>query len=134
MMSDLPALGHVLVAFALTYVLGFERNLRGSSAGDRTFSLIGVGAALVAILALRIAPNALAGVITGVGFIGAALTFRPTERGGEVVHGVTTAAAVFAAAAIGAAAGQGRIALATTWYRPGAAGPGDPASAGPPTA
>jgi putative Mg2+ transporter-C (MgtC) family protein len=110
---DLPTLGHLLLAFALTYALGFERNLRGSAAGDRTFSLIGVGAALVAILALNGAPNALAGVITGIGFIGGGLTFRQTLASGEVVHGITTAAAIFAAAAIGAAAGQGRVALAT---------------------
>ncbi|WP_169317392.1 MgtC/SapB family protein [Actinacidiphila oryziradicis] len=109
----MPTLGHLLLAFALTYALGFERNLRGSAAGDRTFSLIGVGAALVAILALNGAPNALAGVITGIGFIGGALTFRQTLASGEIVHGITTAAAIFAAAAIGAAAGQGRVALAT---------------------
>ncbi|MGX4694024.1 MgtC/SapB family protein [Streptomyces sp. JNUCC 63] len=71
----------MLVAFLSTYALGFERNLRGSSAGDRTFSLIGVGAALVAILALRGAPNAPAGVVTGIGFLGAALTFRPSQGG-----------------------------------------------------
>ncbi|AXI80880.1 MgtC/SapB family protein [Peterkaempfera bronchialis] len=112
MTHDLPTLGHLLLAFALTYALGFERNLRGSAAGDRTFSLIGVGAALVAILALDHAPNALAGVITGIGFIGGGLTFRQSRASGEVVHGVTTAAAIFAAAGIGAAAGQGRVALA----------------------
>jgi putative Mg2+ transporter-C (MgtC) family protein len=117
MTPDTATLVHVLVAFALTYLLGFERNLRGAAAGDRTFSLIGVGAALVAILALNGAPNALAGVITGIGFIGGGLTFRQSLGGGtgtgDIVHGITTAAAIFAAAAIGAAAGQGRLMLAT---------------------
>lgn len=105
---------HVLVAFALTYALGFERNLRGAAAGDRTFSLIGVGAAVVASLAQHDAPNALTGVITGVGFIGGGLVFRETRVTGDVVRGITTAATIFAAAAIGAAAGEGLLLLAVT--------------------
>jgi putative Mg2+ transporter-C (MgtC) family protein len=106
-------LGHVTVAFVLTYVVGFERQLRGSAAGDRTFSLIGTGSALIAVLAQAGAPNALAGAITGVGFIGAGLTFRQTDSSHrQIVRGLTSAAGIFAAAAIGAAAGQGRIALA----------------------
>lgn len=111
--STLVTIGHLSVAFVLTYLLGFERTLRGAAAGNRTFSMIGVGAALVAVLALDGAPNALAGVITGVGFIGGGLVFRQSRTEGDLVHGVTTAGAIFAAAAIGAAAGQGRLALAT---------------------
>ncbi|MFI5761441.1 MgtC/SapB family protein [Streptomyces sp. NPDC051563] len=110
--STLVTIGHLAVAFVLTYVLGLERTLRGAAAGNRTFSMIGVGAALVAVLALDGAPNALAGVVTGVGFIGGGLVFRQTRTEGDLVHGVTTAGAIFAAAAIGAAAGQGRLALA----------------------
>ncbi|GAB2725053.1 MgtC/SapB family protein [Kitasatospora kifunensis] len=106
--------GHLLAAFALTYAIGFERNVRGAAAGDRTFSLIGVGAALVAVLAQHGAPNALTGVITGVGFIGGGLTFRETRANGDVVRGVTTAATIFAAAAIGAAAGEGFLLFALT--------------------
>ncbi|MCX4783505.1 MgtC/SapB family protein [Streptomyces sp. NBC_01264] len=70
--STLVTIGHLAVAFVLTYLLGLERTLRGAAAGNRTFSMIGVGAALVAVLALDGAPNALAGVVTGVGFIGGA--------------------------------------------------------------
>ncbi|MDH6132445.1 putative Mg2+ transporter-C (MgtC) family protein [Kitasatospora sp. MAA4] len=114
MNHELPMIGHLLVAFALTYAIGFERNLRGAAAGDRTFSLIGVGAALVAAMAQHGAPNALTGVITGVGFIGGGLTFRESRDGGDVVRGITTAATIFTAAAIGAAAGEGLLLLATT--------------------
>jgi putative Mg2+ transporter-C (MgtC) family protein len=113
MESDGTVLVHLVVAFALTYALGFERDLRGAAAGDRTFSLIGLGSAGIAVLALNGAPNALAGAITGVGFIGAGLTFRQAVSEGQVVRGVTTAASIFAAAAIGAAAGQGRLVMAT---------------------
>jgi putative Mg2+ transporter-C (MgtC) family protein len=114
MSGELPVLGHVAVAFVLTYVLGFERQLRGSAAGDRTFSLIGTGSALIGVLAQANAPNALAGAITGVGFIGAGLVFRQTlGTHRQIVRGLTSAAGIFAAAAIGAAAGQGHLALAT---------------------
>jgi uncharacterized membrane protein YhiD involved in acid resistance len=37
----------LMVAFALTFALGFERELRGSLAGDRTFSLIGIASAVL---------------------------------------------------------------------------------------
>ncbi|MGF1425280.1 MgtC/SapB family protein [Kitasatospora sp. LaBMicrA B282] len=114
MTHDLPLVEHLLAAFALTYSVGFERSLRGAAAGDRTFSLIGVGAAIVAALAQHDAPNALTGVITGVGFIGGGLTFREARANGDVVRGITTAATIFAAAAIGAAAGMGMLLLATT--------------------
>jgi uncharacterized membrane protein YhiD involved in acid resistance len=40
---------HVLVAVALTYALGFERDLRGSPAGDRVFALLGVAAGIVGV-------------------------------------------------------------------------------------
>jgi putative Mg2+ transporter-C (MgtC) family protein len=113
-------LGHLSAAFLLTYLLGFERDLRGSPAGDRTFSLIGVGSAIIAVLAKDAdAPNALAGVVTGVGFIGAGVVFRPNLTLSarwhlmDTVKGVTTAATIFATAAIGAACGYGRLMLGT---------------------
>jgi putative Mg2+ transporter-C (MgtC) family protein len=56
--------------------------------------------------------NALAGAITGVGFIGGGMVFRRAIGRDQVVAGLNTAAAIFAAAAIGAAAGQGRMLVA----------------------
>lgn len=105
---------HLVVAFVLTYVLGFERELRGSPAGDRTFSLIGLATALVGILSRHGAPFALAGAVTGVGFIGGGLTFRQSTRQGDVLRGLTTAAAIFAAAAVGATAGYGAVLASVT--------------------
>jgi putative Mg2+ transporter-C (MgtC) family protein len=90
-------------------VVGFERGLRGSSAGDRTFSLIGAGAAaLTAAVGLR-SPQAIAGAIAGIGFLGAGVVIQG-ESG--TVHGITTAASVFAVACLGVVAGSGRLALA----------------------
>jgi putative Mg2+ transporter-C (MgtC) family protein len=95
----------------LSYALGFERDLRGAAAGDRVFALVGVGAGIVGVLAVHGAPTALQGVLTGIGFIGAGLVFRQEPL--PTIRGLTTAAAIFAAAAIGAAAGEGRLLLAT---------------------
>ena len=105
-------MGHLAVAFALTYALGFERELRGGGAGDRVFSLIGVGAGIIGIIALHTAATALTGAFTGIGFIGGGLVFRQVTGRESVVKGITTAAALFAAVGIGAAAGEGRLLVA----------------------
>lgn len=102
---------HLVVAGALTFALGFERDLRGAGAGERVFALIGIGAGVVGILAAHGAPTALTGVLTGVGFIGAGLVFRQEQH--HVVKGLTTAASILAAVAIGAAAGAGLLLIAT---------------------
>ena len=104
---------HLVVAVALTYLLGFERDLRGAPTGDRVFALVGLGAGVVGIIAANGAPNVLAGAITGIGFIGGGLVFRQASGSQQVVRGITTAAAIFAATAIGAAAGEGRLIIAT---------------------
>lgn len=111
--TSLSTVGHVSVAFALTFLLGFERELRGSAAGDRTFSLIGVGTAVIGVLAAQgNALSILSGAVTGVGFIGAGLLFRGADQSVPMVHGVTTAASIVAAGGIGAAAGEGQLWLA----------------------
>jgi putative Mg2+ transporter-C (MgtC) family protein len=104
--------GHLAVAAGLTYALGFERAVRGAAAGDRVFCMIGTGSGVVGIIAAHGAPNALAGAITGVGFIGGGIVFRRAAGRMQLVLGLNTAAAIFAAAAIGAAAGQGRLLVA----------------------
>jgi putative Mg2+ transporter-C (MgtC) family protein len=72
----------------------------------------GARAGVIGIIAEHGAPNVLAGAITGIGFIGVGLVFRQAFGSQQVVLGITTAAAIFAAAAIGAAAGQGRLLVA----------------------
>jgi putative Mg2+ transporter-C (MgtC) family protein len=103
---------HLVIAVALTYLLGFERDLRGAGAGDRVFALVGAGAGTIGIIAAHGAPNVLAGAITGIGFIGGGLVLHQAFGRQQVVRGMTTAAAIFAATAIGAAAGQGRLMVA----------------------
>ena len=110
--STTDLLVRVVVAFALTYALGYERELRGSPAGDRTFSLIGTASAVLGNLAGAGSPNAIAGAVTGIGFIGGGIVVRRAVRTGEIISGITTAASIFATAAIGAAAGAGLLAVA----------------------
>lgn len=101
--------GRVGLAFVLCYAIGFERALRGSPAGDRTFSLVGTAAAAVTAVTIGPAPQAIGGVVTGVGFIGAGLVLRG-DRG--MIRGMTSAAGVFAATGIGIVAGTGHTWLA----------------------
>lgn len=109
--SELDLVTRVLVGWVLTFVLGFERAVRGAPAGDRTFSLVGAGTALIGALSLS-SPAVLGGAVTGIGFIGGGLCFRQAAQDKEILHGVTTAASIFCAAAIGAAAGVGHLWLA----------------------
>jgi putative Mg2+ transporter-C (MgtC) family protein len=113
MPSQLTLCLHVLLAFGLTFLIGFERELRGSPAGDRTFSLIGVASGVIGVLASQNgALSILTGAVTGVGFIGAGMLFRPSNDPQATMHGVTSATAIIGAAAIGAAAGEGQFWIA----------------------
>lgn len=105
--SDVDLLGRIALAALLGYVIGWEREFRGSPAGERTFALIALGAAAFTGLGVANFPasaeKVIAGVVTGVGFLGAGLIFRG-ERG---LIGLTTAASAWAVAAAGVLVGAG---------------------------
>jgi len=107
--QDLVLFGRVGLAFVLCYAVGFERALRGSPAGDRTYSLVGMAAAAVSAVTVGPAPQAIGGVVTGVGFIGAGLVLRGDHG---MIRGMTSATAVFAATGVGVVAGTGHPWLA----------------------
>ena len=107
--ADVLLFYRIAVAAGLSFVLGWERELRGSPAGDRTYSLVGVAAAAVTAVTIKESPQAVAGVITGIGFVGGALVFRETAG---LIKGVTSAATIFAVAGIGIVAGAGHLTLA----------------------
>ena len=100
----------LLLETALGGIIGYQRERAGKSAGLRTHILICVGAALFTVASLygfgaaadpaRIA----AGIVAGIGFIGAGAIMR---RGEGVIEGLTTAATIWVVAAIGLAAGAG---------------------------
>ena len=104
-------IGRIALGAALGYAIGFEREYRGKPAGERTFGLLALGAAGVTGLGVLFFPasaeKVIAGVITGVGFLGAGLIFRDRDLEGGQPAGLTTAASSWAAAAVGILAGAG---------------------------
>ena len=108
MPTEAALLARIAVGFALAFIIGFERELRGSPAGDRTFSLVGGAAAAITATVWKTSPQALAGVVTGIGFIGAGVVVHGQNT---FVRGITTASAIFATAGIGVVVGTGHLAL-----------------------
>ena len=120
-MSEWALILRVLAAAGLSAVIGFEREFHGRPAGLRTHVLVGIGAALVmtsgeivvqlvaARTGVQIDPGRIAaGVITGIGFLGAGTIIRV----GDWIRGLTTAASIWYVAALGIVAGQGLYGLA----------------------
>ncbi len=119
----------LILTVVLCGAIGFEREVRDQPAGFRTHILLGLGATLFTLVSaygfepftraalgsggLQFDPTRIsAQIVTGVGFLGAGAIIR---RGGDV-RGLTTAASLWATAAIGMAVGAGYLfgAAATT--------------------
>ena len=100
----------LLAATAVGLILGINRELKDKPAGLRTHAIVALGSAIITLLSVlppsdgTSASRALQGVITGIGFLGAGVILR-TQAGS--VHGLTTAATIWLAAAFGAACGLG---------------------------
>ncbi|HDD42132.1 MAG TPA: MgtC/SapB family protein [Nitrososphaeria archaeon] len=113
MLQDLGFAVRLLLAFALSGVLGFERERVDKPAGLRTHILVSLGSCLFTILSLTAFPGSdparvAAYVVAGIGFIGAGTILQTRER----VVGITTAASLWVTASIGMAAGAGFYLLA----------------------
>ena len=103
--------GQILLSGFLGGIVGWQRERVGKAAGLRTYALVSLGSTLLTLLSLygfpgtpdtsRIASQ----ILTGVGFIGAGTIIH--REGG--VEGLTTAAGLWAVAAVGIAIGVG-------WY------------------
>ncbi|MDW8068059.1 MAG: MgtC/SapB family protein [Anaerolineae bacterium] len=102
----------LLLAMLVGGIIGAEREYRDKSAGFRTILLITVGSTLFTIFSLgigmetnptRIAAN----IVTGIGFLGAGAILREGYR----ITGLTTAATIWMAAALGMGIGAGKFAL-----------------------
>ncbi|MBK5651945.1 MgtC/SapB family protein [Nitrobacter sp. 62-23] len=109
---DLALLVRIAVAVALAFPIGWEREFRGSEAGDRTFMLVSLGAAAFTAVGVENFPataeKIMAGVVTGVGFLGGGMILKD----GGNVRGLTTAAAIWATSAVGMLAGIGELLIA----------------------
>lgn len=105
----------LVVGFVLCAVIGLERQYRLKSAGLRTHVLVGVGSAVFTLVSaygfsgvtgadVILDPSRIAAqVVSGVGFLGAGVIFVRRES----ITGLTTAASIWVAAAVGMAAGAG---------------------------
>ncbi len=101
-------LGRFLLAALWGGIVGAEREYRSKSAGFRTMIMISMGSCFFTMMSMiigegnnpdRIASN----IVTGIGFLGAGVIFRGDNR----VNGITTAATIWAVAAIGMGIGAG---------------------------
>jgi putative Mg2+ transporter-C (MgtC) family protein len=102
----------LLVALVLSGAVGLQRSITGKVAGMRTHVLVGVGAAIFTLVSAEAfasgSPDRIAAqIVTGVGFIAGGVILK--ERG--AVHGLTTAAGLWAVASLGMAAGAGLYVL-----------------------
>jgi len=123
--QGLPQLLALLLALVLCSLIGLERQVRQKSAGLRTHALVGLGSALfvlvskhgfsdlVGIDGVAFDPSRVAAqVVSGIGFIGGGVIFVRRAD----VRGLTSAATIWLAAAVGCACGASLpvLAAATT--------------------
>lgn len=108
---------HIMSAFILGMIIGFERQIRQRTAGLRTNTLVAVGAAIFVSLGVRIYQemggtqtpiHIVAYVISGIGFLGAGAIMKE----GANISGLNTAATLWGTGAVGACAGAGFLAEA----------------------
>lgn len=117
--ADVPDLAEATVicirlgmATLLGALIGLDRELKGKAAGLRTHMMVSLGAALFILVPLRTgmeladSSRVLQGIIAGIGFLGAGAILKQDGRAG--IKGLTTAASIWVAAAVGIAAGMGR--------------------------
>ena len=106
----LPRIG---LAALLGGLIGLERQINGRPAGLRTHMLVCLAAALIAIAGEQLLSGDLArivaGVLTGIGFLGAGAIVRT----GDFVRGLTTAACIWFVAVMGVVTGLGLLLLAS---------------------
>jgi putative Mg2+ transporter-C (MgtC) family protein len=114
MLSDMDIISRLTITLFLSGLIGLERQAHKRTAGLRTHILVGLGSCLIMLTSMyvfdiynniaNVDPTRIAaGVITGIGFLGAGAIMRE----GEGVKGLTTAASLWVVAAIGLAIGCG---------------------------
>jgi len=114
MLNEWVIIFRLILAAVLSGIVGFEREFHGRAAGFRTHILVCMGSTLMMVTSIYIfdiysgkAPvdpaRLAAGVITGIGFLGAGTIMRSKAS----VRGLTTAASLWVVTAIGLAIGTG---------------------------
>jgi putative Mg2+ transporter-C (MgtC) family protein len=111
---ELSMAGHALYATLLGALVGLERQFHSSSAGMRTYGAVSLGACAFGLVSQHVAgapdPTRIAAqVVSGIGFLGAGIILRDAGR----TTGLTTAATIWATAAVGLATAFSMFVLAT---------------------
>ena len=99
-------------------LIGLNRDLHGKPAGVRTHAIVGLASALIVLVAGALPgtdgvhasdaqSRVIQGLVTGIGFLGAGVILHSATE--KKVHGLTTAAAIWAAALLGAGCGAGEL-------------------------
>ena len=110
-------LTRILLAIGLAAVIGWEREVRGSTAGLRTHMIIALGVALIVVSAQQSGmepedvSRVIQGVFAGIGFLGAGAIIKQSD---DQVRGLTTAASLWTTAAVATACGLGSELTAVT--------------------
>jgi putative Mg2+ transporter-C (MgtC) family protein len=96
--AQAEACAWIVLALGLGIFIGLEREYRGFEAGIRTTALVAAGAAVFGIASQELGDSRVAaGIVQGIGFLGAGLIFQSQSQ----VHNLTTATTVWVAAAVG---------------------------------
>jgi putative Mg2+ transporter-C (MgtC) family protein len=104
-------LARVLLAVLLAALIGWEREMRGSTAGLRTHMILALGVALIVVAAQQSGmepedvSRVIQGVFAGIGFLGAGAIIKQSDS--DQVRGLTTAASLWTTAAVATACGLG---------------------------
>ncbi len=113
--TELCYLGQIFLALVLGSFLGWQRDRSGKPAGIRTYALVAAGSAFFTLLSLYAfgtdSPSRVAAqILVGIGFIGAGTILHKADH----IEGLTTAAGLWIAAAIGMGVAAGWYLLSTT--------------------
>ena len=110
------AIIRLLAAMILGSIIGVQRERIGKPAGLRTHILVAMGSALFVLgstadeMTMDGLSRVIQGIATGIGFIGAGAILKLLDQ--REIEGLTTAAGIWMTAAVGVAAGMGRIGIA----------------------
>jgi putative Mg2+ transporter-C (MgtC) family protein len=111
--NELEFVVRIAACLVLGTAIGVERELRGKPAGISTNCFVMAGACLFTFVSMSVDPNSpariAAQVVSGVGFLGAGMILKSE---GDKVKNLTTAAAVWFAAAVGMVIGYGWFVIA----------------------
>lgn len=104
---EIMLIAKLAIAIVLGGIVGYDRERDGNDAGIRTYASVCLGAALFTTIGIHVDSDkgaisrVVANIITGIGFLGAGLIYKGGVQGNT--HGLTTAATMWATAAVGVA-------------------------------